>query len=260
MVEVSDDEAAMLTNENGSSLESMVPIKIMKAARALAHARDRRALLQGVVASYEHSAVLAGLPSASTIIDIGANKGQFVLEAIKWHPDAQYIIFEPLETERVVMARVLKGIARLTIYPIALGAEESQVPLYVSAASDSSSVLKQAPLQSECFPGTHNIGLQEISMRRFDGVIEPSRLRAPVICKIDVQGYQLNVLRGFGDLLQSVDYLIVELTNAEFYEEAPNSAEVIAFLAARGFRVAGLYDIYIKDRICLQADFLFHRT
>ena len=128
MVEVSDDEAAMLTNENGSSLESMVPIKIMKAARALAHARDRRALLQGVVASYEHSAVLAGLPSASTIIDIGANKGQFVLEAIKWHPDAQYIIFEPLETERVVMARVLKGIARLTIYPIALGAEEFSGP------------------------------------------------------------------------------------------------------------------------------------
>jgi FkbM family methyltransferase len=238
----------------------MVPIKIIKAARAFVHAQDRRALLQGVVASYEHSTVLAGLPSASTVIDIGANKGQFILEAIKWHPDAQYIAFEPLKTERAVMARVLKGIKHLTIHPIALGAAECRVPIYVSAAPDSSSVLRQAPLQSECFPGTHNIGLEEIVMRRCDVVIGRSQLRAPVVCKIDVQGYELNVLQGFGGLLQSVDYLIVELTNAQFYDGAPNSAEVIAFLAAHGFRVAGLYDMYIKDGICLQADFLFHRN
>lgn len=238
----------------------VTPMKLRKAFRALAYERDRRALLKGVVGSLEHSAVLRALPIARTILDIGANKGQFILEAVKWHPDAKFIAFEPLSTERSLLERVLHGLPQLTIYPFALGSEEGVVELQVSASADSSSILEQTPLQSTLFPGTQNVDRETISVRRFDRVLDAATLVGPVICKIDVQGYELNVLQGFGNLLDSIDYLIVELTNVPFYEGAPNSAEVIAFLAAQGFKIMGMYNMYMPETLCLQCDVLFSKT
>jgi FkbM family methyltransferase len=237
----------------------MVPIKVRKALRALVDARDRRALLQGVAASLEHATVLRSLPTAKTVIDIGANRGQFILEAIKWHPNANFIAFEPLSPQRALMELVLRGLPRLTIHPIALGDTDTCAQFNVSASADCSSILKQTPLQAQSFPGTENVGQQKVCVRRLEHLLNRSEFHSPVICKIDVQGYELNVLRGFGDLLDAVDYLIVELTNVAFYEGAANSSEVIAYLVAREFRILGIYDMYLQDQICVQANFLFSR-
>jgi FkbM family methyltransferase len=238
----------------------MVMIKLRKALRALGYARDRHALLRGVAASLEHSAVLRGLPPAGTIIDIGSNRGQFILEAIKWHPNSHFIAFEPLPEERALMERVLAGLPHLMVYPFALGDEDTTAQVHLSASADSSSILDQTSLQAQAFPGTENVGLQEVSVRRLDRILDRSSFISPVICKIDVQGYELNVLRGFGTVLEAVEYMIVELTNLPFYEGAPNSAEVIALLASSGFRLLGIYNMYEQHGICLQADFLFGRN
>ena len=235
-------------------------LKIRKALRGLAYARDRRALTRGIAASLEHSVVLRSLPSAGTILDIGANKGQFILEAIKWHPEANLIAFEPLGSERASMEYVLAGLSRLKIHPVALGQEDTTAQFHVSASADSSSILNQTPLQAETFPGTENAAHVEIPVRRLDHVLDGSALTRPVICKIDVQGFELNVLLGFGELLDAVDYLIVELTNIPFYEGAPNSADVVAFLAARGFKILGIYAMYLRRGVSVQADFLFGRN
>lgn len=157
------------------------------------------------------------------------------------------------------MEKVLAGLPSLSIYPVALGSEDAQLQFHVAASPDCSSVLAQTLLQAQSFPGTHNTGRQEVPVRRLDKLLDGSRLLAPVICKIDVQGYELQVLRGFGKLLDSIDYLIVELTNVSFYEGAPNSAEVIAFLAERQFKIVGIYDMYIRNKMCLQADFFLRR-
>lgn len=238
----------------------MILQKIRKVLRSLTYARDRRALRRGIAASLEHSVVLRSLPPAGTILDIGANKGQFILEAIKWHPGANLIAFEPLQSERASMEYALAGLPRLSIYTMALGQEDATALFHVSRSADSSSILAQTPLQAETFPGTQNAAHVDVPVRRLDHVLERSMLTGPVICKIDVQGFELNVLLGFGDLLSAVDYLIVELTNIPFYEGAPNSGDVVAFLASRGFKILGIYGMYTKRGVSLQADFLFGRN
>jgi FkbM family methyltransferase len=214
--------------------------------------------LKGVAASLEHAVVLRKLPKAGTVLDIGANKGQFSLEAIKWHPNAKLIAFEPLESERASLEYALEGLD-IAVHPIALGEVDTTVQFNVSLSADCSSILEQTPLQAETFPGTERVGQVDVPVRRLDHVLESSALVKPVICKIDVQGYELSVLRGFGDLLNDVDYLIVELTNIPFYDGAPNSADVVAFLAARGFKMMGMYDMYTESNVALQADFIFGR-
>jgi FkbM family methyltransferase len=237
----------------------MIVAKLRKAVRALGYRRDRRALLNGVAASLEHSRVLRKLPAAGTIIDIGSNRGQFILEAIKWHPDCRFFAFEPQSTERKVMERALAGISSLTVYSFALGEEGTTAQMHVSAAADSSSIFEQTALQSASFPRTQNVGREEVTVQRLDYLLDASMLSSPVICKIDVQGYELKALRGFGSLLSLIDYLIVEVSNVPFYKGAPNSAEVIAFLASNGFAIANIYNMYVKNDVCLQTDILFHR-
>jgi FkbM family methyltransferase len=238
----------------------MIFLKIRKALRSLTYARDRHALRRGIAASLEHSVVLRNLPTAGTILDIGANKGQFILEAIKWHPEANLIAFEPLESQRILLEYALAGLSRLSVHPVALGKEDSNTVFHVSKSADSSSILQQTPLQSETFPGTQNTADVDIPVRRLDHVLDRAALVGPVICKIDVQGFELNVLLGFGNLLDAIDYLIVELTNIPFYEGAPNSGDVVAFLSSRGFKILGIYGAYMERGVALQADFLFGRN
>jgi FkbM family methyltransferase len=237
----------------------MITKKLRKAIRALGYGRDRRALLSGVGASLEHAKVLRKLPALGTIIDIGSNKGQFILEAVKWHPNCQIFAFEPLSAERAVMEHVLAGLPSLTVHPFALGETDATTQIHVSSAADSSSIFEQTPLQAQSFPGTQNVGREEIEIRRLDHVLDRAMSNTPVLCKIDVQGYELNVLRGFGDFLYSIDFFIVEVTNVAFYAGAPNSAEVISFLASYGFAILGTYNMYVKDGMCLQSDILFGR-
>ncbi len=234
-------------------------IKIKKAIRALFWRRDLRALRYGVAASAEHSACLRRLKGIRTLVDIGANKGQFALEATKWH-DATVIAFEPLKHERGLVERIFSDRENFTVYPFALGSADGEIDFNVSAASDSSSVLDQTALQTDHFPATQNARKEKVAIRRLDHVIDKASLVHPALCKIDVQGYELVTLEGFGDLIASFDYLIVELSNVSFYAGAPNSAEVISHLAGRGFHIENIYNIYRKDGVCLQADFLFARN
>jgi len=62
------------------------------------------ALLHGVAATLEHDTAL-GHETFATVIDVGANKGQFAVYAgIRW-PDARLICFEPLPGPRAKLAR-----------------------------------------------------------------------------------------------------------------------------------------------------------
>jgi hypothetical protein len=81
-----------------------------------------------------------------------------------------------------------------------------------------------------------------------------------VLLKIDVQGAELSVLRGAEKTLESVDSIFVECSFVELYEGQALANEVIEFLAARGFSIAGVFGpAYDADGRCLQVDALFSR-
>lgn len=78
--------------------------------------------------------------------------------------------------------------------------------------------------------------------------------------KIDVQGYELEVLRGAEGLLERFATILVECSFVERYAGQPPAEEVIRYLAERGFRLAGVFSpAYNETGQCLQADALFER-
>ncbi|MFX8747328.1 FkbM family methyltransferase, partial [Acinetobacter baumannii] len=85
-------------------------------------------------------------------------------------------------------------------------------------------------------------------------------LATPALLKIDVQGGELDVLKGAESLLSSFAAIYVECSYVSLYEGQALASDVIAFLAERGFLIAGVFNQHEHWRIGpVQADFLFVR-
>src|SRR5689334_20450222 len=83
--------------------------------------------------------------SPRTLIDVGANKGQFSLLARHLFPDIEIHAFEPLESERAIYERVVRP--PVQIYPVALGDIPGEATFFVASRADSSSLLRPGSAQ-----------------------------------------------------------------------------------------------------------------
>lgn len=209
-----------------------------KLARILTHADYRRALAGGVAAAVEHERL--DLPrDIRTVLDVGANRGQFALVAARRWPRARVVCFEPLPEARRVLAAVVDRIPGAEIRDVALSDRCGDVDLHVARADDSSSLLPITERQAAMFPGTDEIGVLRVRSARLDDELSPDALAAPVLLKIDVQGGELGVLRGGGEVLARVDVVLVECSFVELYAGQPLAHELIGFLASRGLVLSG---------------------
>jgi FkbM family methyltransferase len=77
------------------------------------------------------------------------------------------------------------------------------------------------------------------------------------LIKMDVQGAELDVIRGGLRIVRNSHYLILELQTHDYNLGAPHFEEVVAFLHAEGFAVVDIIDLmYAGDKL-IQVDVLF---
>lgn len=231
-------------------------IKLLRLLRTRAF---RRGLRFGVAASLENLIALRDLPVRS-VIDAGANVGQFSLLIRGLHPAAEIHAFEPLAAAVAVFGRLFAHDPKVHLYQLALGAAETRAALHISRRSDNSSLLPINQSQSAFAPGTEEIGTVDVPVQRLDTVLADTVLPRPSLLKIDAQGGELDILKGAEGLLPTVDYIYVEISFAEFYMGQPSADQILAYLQARGYRMVGIGGI-ARDRrgIIQQADLLFQR-
>lgn len=209
-----------------------------KLVRVLTQRNYRWALRMGVAAAVEHERLHLPIQPA-TVLDVGANRGQFALVAAHRWPRARMICFEPLPEAVRVLGRVLAATPLAEIRELALSDKPGEAKLHVSRADDSSSLLPIGLRQSTTFPGTEEVGVISVRAARLDGEVDRTNLPAPVLLKVDVQGGELQVLRGATGILPAVDAVLVECSFVEFYEGQPMAHELVAFLAVHGLVLTG---------------------
>jgi len=229
-----------------------------KAVRLMRVPRYRRALLgRRVAAAIDLGSV--PLPDAATVLDVGANRGQFALLALERFPSASVHSLEPLPGAFSALEALAKEEPRLRVHRVAAGSKAGTAVLHVSRRDDSSSLLPITDRQIAFAPGSSERGRLEVEVHPLDEMTGTTLLR-PLVIKIDVQGGELDVLRGAERTLDSTDALLIECSFVELYAGQPLAHEVIAHLATRGFRLAGAHDPeYGPDGRCIQADLLFER-
>ena len=234
--------------------------KLKKLSRLLPEGRYRRALRYGVAAAVEHASLLRTL-DCTTVLDVGANVGQFALAARVCLPNATIHSFEPLVRPAAVFRRVFEGDAQVQLHQVAIGQATATVAMHVSEKDDSSSLLPITNLQNRLFPGTAERGLERVRVEPLTAMLSPEALHSPVLLKLDVQGFELPVLEGCGRMLERVDLVYVECSFVELYEKQALAEEIVLFLRERGYSLRGVHNVtYDPAGRAVQGDFFFARA
>ena len=235
--------------------------KLGKFVRVLKVPMWRKALGQHrVAASVEHESVFRLLCPLDLIIDIGANRGQFSLLARLYNPTARIISFEPLPSPAQTYRNVFVSDERVTLFQSAIGPEQGNVPIHISARDDSSSLLPISDLQAQTFSGTAEVGTTSVAVAPLSRFLQADDIVSRTLLKIDVQGYEYNALQGCESLLSRFTYIFCECSFVELYSGQQLAPAVIAWLASHGFLIKGIYNpCYNRVGLAIQADFLFER-
>ncbi len=231
-----------------------------KALRLIKHRRFRNGLRHGVAATIEHNRI--GFPrNVRTVIDVGANRGQFTLFALETFSAARVMAFEPLASSVEVLRAVTASEKdRVSIFATAVGAESGTVAFHVSAREDSSSVLEIGESQTARFPGTGLKAVVAVPMETLDCALPAEHLVRPCLLKIDVQGYEFEVLQGARKTLAEIDEVFVETSFVELYVGQHLAPDVIRFLIDAGFCPVGIHNAVVDpEGVSVQADVRFVR-
>jgi len=214
------------------------------------------ALARRVVPTIEHGPPLAGIEPA-TVIDVGANKGQFSFFASCRWPAATLHAFEPLPEPRARLESLLSS--RATIHACAVGVADAEAEIHIASRADSSSLLPLGEEQSRIF-GVDAVSTLTVPVRRLDGVLPPGTVAGPALLKIDVQGFEYEVLQGIGALAPSIEWIYLEVSFLELYSGQRLFGEVDALLRSLGYRLQGQYNTHLTDEGApVQADALYVR-
>lgn len=165
--------------------------------------------------------------------DIGANKGQWSYVLSQIVDLEQAVLFEPQSGLHRKLEGLDLGGTQKSIFKCALG--ESQGEMKLSGGSPSASLLDASSNQHEFFPGSFHDESEIVSIKRLDDIYQQNDLLAPDLIKIDVQGYELNVLRSGIEVLSETKFLVVELSFRDFYIGQPPLWKLIKFLDEQGF-------------------------
>jgi hypothetical protein len=107
------------------------------------------------------------------------------------------------------------------------------------------------------FPGTQKASEEEVEVARLDALLDTEPLERPLLLKLDVQGLELEVLRGAEKTLQLADSVLVECSFVEFYKGQALFGDIMGFLSDRGFALLGGNITSQDQHRWLQGDFLF---
>lgn len=83
---------------------------------------------------------------------------------------------------------------------------------------------------------------------------------SPDFVKLDVQGYEIEVLKGADRILQSAEFVLLEVSIWQYNAGSPLLGTVVDWMSARGFRVYDLFEFSRRpDDVLVQMDLLFVR-
>lgn len=196
-----------------------------------------------------------------TVVDVGANTGQFSSAVRAVLPGVAIYAFEPLPDCCTKLTARLGVDGHFTAFQVALGDSDGTTEFRRSSFAKSSSILRMTELHRGAFPWTASETLISVPVARLDDYLNKIELKPNILLKIDVQGYENRVLRGAPRFLDHVSLVIVEVSFQPLYDKQATFEEVHEILVHSGFLYRGVIDQLLSpiDGTVLQADAIFLR-
>lgn len=169
------------------------------------------------------------------IIDVGANSGEFILLMQSNYGSIPLLAFEPIKKEFEGIKNKFSKNENIQIINEGLGSNIGSVDLYVGEFSPSSSILK---------PETKNYSVETIKINKLDNYIEKFSNKNNILLKIDVEGFEMEVLKGSLLSLKCLNLIYIEARTTDIV--GCSFDDIYLFLTTNGFKYLGNYDTTFK--------------
>jgi FkbM family methyltransferase len=197
-----------------------VPLNILR--EKLRHYLARRLRVPEIPVALERLRKQGFVPDL--VFDVGAYRGDFAREILIVWPTAEIACFEPQEHVQPELRRLSGN--RVSIFQTLLGSAEKQnVTLYCSETA--SSVLTE---HFNKHPGVSapQTTIAKIVDAHYNG-------RSPDLLKVDVQGYELEVLMGGESIINNVKVILLEVNLIDLHENVPLLHTIVDWMRKRDF-------------------------
>jgi FkbM family methyltransferase len=186
-----------------------------------------------------------------TVLDVGAAAGTEAL--YETFPKAYHILIEPLEEYRPSLDRVVKRYERAEVVTAAAYHTQGEVTIHVHPDLMGSSLYLED--EDSDVNGLPRV-VKAVTLDRLCG---QHSLEGPYLIKLDVQGAELDVLKGSERVLENTEYVVVESSLFRFFKNGPQWVDLILFMKDRGFVVYDLLDPQYRplDGAMSQTDLAF---
>ena len=183
---------------------------------------------------------------ATVVIDVGANSGEFALLARAAFPTASIFCFEPQAEAYAVLNKVMGKDKNYKSFQVALGEKTESAIMHLDEFSPNSSFVRQSA----------NSTPQQMQLQKLDAYEHLISPTDRTILKLDVEGYELAILKGAEVFLSKTDYIYVESRTTD--PIGCTFSEIYEFLVQRGWEYQGAYDaVYTSEGKLMYFDALF---
>ena len=199
-----------------------------------------------VLPSYEHRHLPNFVSCPSLFIDVGFNKGQFSSLMLLKFPDSNVWGFDPSPQSSAKYAPILCAAypSRFSFYNVALGNRDCSAHLNQAVSFDNNSLLRPTSINVSRFPRAAILqDLLTVKCCRLSSF--QSRMPEDnIFLKIDVQGYEMQVLEGAtSSLFERIRWIYVELTDLDLYEGQAKADEIRSYIHSLGYDLVADFNV-----------------
>lgn len=183
-------------------------------------------------------------------IDVGAYEGEWTRMFTEVFSQSRVLMIEPQSSKRAALEQVVAALPGSRHEQTLLGARvEDRVPFH--HIESASSVLDEHV--------NHHDVSSYLPMTTLERLTAGSEFARPDLIKLDVQGYEIEVLRGGEALLKHAEVVVMEVSLLAIHVGVPLFADVVAFMAERKFRVYDIPTFFRRpfDQALFQVDVIF---
>jgi FkbM family methyltransferase len=187
-----------------------------------------------------------------TIVDVGANDGWFAYIIFSFAPKARVISYEPLPTHNNDLYLLAESNPNFKYHNKAVGDKKDRKTLYEMSTDGLSSIKEKV---SGAYDDTFEakvVNKYDVDVVTLDSefahVLNVAGDSKKLLIKIDVQGYEKEVLLGAEKLFKSekIACIIIELCTAAKYEGQILAPDIIEYMTKRGFEIFDIYPSYYE--------------
>lgn len=198
------------------------------------------------------------------VLDVGANAGQYASSLREFGYAGEIVSFEPLSTAHSVLERLGRTDPLWTVASrTAIGDVDGEIEINISENSYSSSVLGMLDSHLDAAPHSAYIGSEAVKISKLDSLAKDfiKDNDQSIYLKMDVQGFEMQVLEGAVQILPRVKGIQTELSLVPLYKGQALFTEMLEKMDQLGYEIYAIYPGFsdMKTGRMLQMDGVFFR-